>query len=127
MTESKDPFNIFTDETLRRAEELCEKLSLEFTVDRRGRSTLYSGVMSYLSGPVWEHHPVTVAVYDENPWFTLISDRPLDAGSRVLLVFRKAVDDDVKLIGKLSESEHGRRHPEDAERYITRFDILRDR
>ncbi len=127
MTESKDPFNTFTDETLRRAEEMCSKLSLDFTIDRRGHSTLYTGAMSYLSDPVWEHQTVTVAESDDNPWLTLISDKPLNAERRVLLVFRKSKAEDVKVIGKLSESEPGRRKPEDDARYITRFDVIRDR
>jgi len=127
MADSKDPFDTFTEETLRRAEEMCSKLSLDLTIDRRGRSTLYSGVMSYLNDPAWEHQAITVAEFDENPWLTLISRRPLDAGRRALLVYRKSLAEDVKLVGKLSESEHGRRHEEDTDRYITRFDAIRDR
>jgi len=124
MVEDKDPYNPFTEETLRRADEMCSKLSLEIQVDRRGRSTLYSGAMSYINDPVWEHHDITVAEYDENPWLTLISSRPLDAGRRVLLVYRKSPSEDLRLIGRISESEHGRRQGEDTDRFITRFDVV---
>jgi len=127
MADSKDPFNTFTEETLRRAEAMCSALSLEFSVDRRGRSTLYSGALSYLNDPVWEHLAVTIAVSDEDPWLHLISRKPLDSGRRVLLVYRKSISDDAKLIGKLGDSEPGRRALEDDDRFITRFDVIRDR
>jgi hypothetical protein len=125
--EEKDPFNPFTEETLRRADAMCSKLGLDIQVDRRGRSTLFSGAVSYLNDPIWDHQDITVAEYDENPWLTLISKRPLDAGRRVLLVYRRSLSEDVKLIGKLSDSEHGRRSGEESDRFITRFDVIRDR
>lgn len=127
VTEKNDPYNLFSDETLRRADEMCANLGLEIQVDRRGRSTLYSGALSYLNDPIWDHQDITVAEYEENPWLTLISKRPLDAGRRVLLVYRRSLAEDVKLIGKLSDSEHGRRRGEEADYFITRFDVVRDR
>jgi hypothetical protein len=126
MAGNDDPFDTFSKETLRRADEMCAKLSLDLRIDRRGRSRLYNGAVSDLDDPKGKHQSLTVAAVGDQPWFTLISDSPLQPCRHALLVFRKSPTDDVKYVGRLSESEPGKRGGEDANRFVTRFDILRD-
>jgi len=126
MTGNDDPFDAFSKETLRRAEEMCSKLSLDLSIDRRGRSRLYNGAVSDLDDPKGKHLSLTVAALDNQPWFTLISDHPLQPCRHALLVFRRSPTQDEKFVGRLSESEPGKRGGEDANRFVTRFDILRD-
>lgn len=126
MAQDKDPFNTFSEETLRRAEEMCSELSLDLQIERRGTSRLFNGAISDLDDPQGRVQSLTVAEVDGHHWLTLISDKPLNTQRHALLVFRKSVAEDMKFVGKLGESEPGKRGGDDANRFVTRFDILRD-
>ncbi len=126
MANKDDPFDTFSSETLKRAEEMCAGLSLNMTLDRRGHSKHYSGAVTDLEDPHKRNISVMVAEVDNQPYFTLISDKPLNACRHALLVFRIPPNQDMKYVGKHGDSEPGKRGEEDQHRHVVRFDILRD-
>ncbi|AKS42422.1 hypothetical protein WM2015_2057 [Wenzhouxiangella marina] len=126
MADDTDPFETFSSETLRRAEEMCAGLSLNLSLDRRGQSKIFNGAVSDLDDPAGRHVSVTVAEVGDRPWFTLISDRPLAASRNALLVFRVPPGQDRKFIGRHAASEPGKRGSDDAKRQVVRFEIIRD-
>lgn len=126
MTRDKDPFDTLTDETLRRAEELCSGLETQLSLDRRGKARFFRGALTDLDDLNKKDIPVTVAVIEDVPWFTLISQKSLPACKNALLVFRIPPAEDMKYIGKHGEFEPGKRGERDQGRFVVRFNILRD-
>lgn len=126
MAKEDDPFDTFSSETMKRAEEMCAGLSLNMTLERRGHSKLYHGAVTDLDDPKKRNISVTVAEVDNQPYFTLVSDRPLTACRNALLVYRVPPSQDMKYVGKHGDSEPGKRGEEDQSRQVVRFNILRD-
>ena len=126
MSQGKDKFDTLSEETMRRAEELCSGLSLSLSLDRRGQAHLYDGAVTDLDQPRGRNISVVVAENGDKPWFTLISDEPLEACRHALLVFRKPPGQDLKYVGRYKTSSPGKRGEQDRDRFVTTFDILRD-
>ena len=51
MAKEDDPFDTFSSETMKRAEEMCAGLSLNMSLERRGHSKLYHGAVTDLDDP----------------------------------------------------------------------------
>jgi hypothetical protein len=126
MADDKDPYDTFSGDTLRRAEEMCSGLSLELSIDRRGRCKFYNGAITDLDNPNGRNIRVTVADIEGCPWFTLIADQPLEACRKALLVFRVPPGVDMKYIGNHKDARPGKRGDQDKGRYVLTFNIERD-
>ncbi len=126
MSQGKDPFDTLTSDTLRRAEEMCSGLSLNLSLDRRGKATLHNGVVTDLDQPRGRNIPVVVAEDGDKPWFTLVAEEPLLACSNALLVFRKPPNEIMKYVGRFKNASPGKRGEQDRDRFVTTFDIVRD-
>lgn len=123
MSDKKDPFETLSDDTLRRAEELCAGLGVGLSLERRGRAVLHRGAITDLDDPVAGHVAVTVAEVDHDPGFTLISEQPLPGCSRALLVFRRPPMQDMRYLGHHKDSEPGKRGEADQGKHIIHFTI----
>lgn len=129
MSNDRDPFEVFSEDTLKRAEEMCAGFSDSLSLDRRGQTTFYEGAVSDLSGPVSNAVPVTVADSGKSASLTLISRKALNKCREALLVYRIPPGRDAKLIGNHVETRHGRRaedYEEGNEVFITTFNIVAD-
>jgi hypothetical protein len=123
MADEKDPFETFSSETMKRAEEMCSGLSIGLSLERRGRAVLYRGAIADLDDHNSLHVPVTVAEIEHDPGFTLILEEKLAPCNRALLVFRRPPSQDVKYIGHHKGSEPGKRGEEDQGKHVVRFVI----
>ncbi len=124
--DDKDPFETFSSNTLKRAEEMCAGLSSGLTLDRRGRSTFYPGAITDLDDTRRRTIPVTVVETDDRPWFTLLLNEALGECKNALLVYRTPPSKDMKYVGRHKAAEPGKRGEDDSGRFVTRFEILRD-
>lgn len=125
MADEKNPFDTFSDDTLRRAEEMCSGLGIGLSLERRGRSILFRGAIADLDNRTSDHVPVTVAEVDHDPGFTLILDHPIEACARALLVFRRPPAQDVRYLGHHKASSPGQRGEADQGQHIVHFAIER--
>ena len=123
MADEKDPFETFSGETLRRAEEMCSGLGLGLSLERRGQSVLYRGALADLDDRAGDHIPVTVAEVGHDPGFTLILEHPIEACVKALLVFRRPPAQDVRYLGHHPASRPGKRGEADQGRHIVHFTI----
>lgn len=123
MSDKNDPFERFSSDTLRRADELCSGLEVGLSLDRRGRAMLYPGAVTDLEDQNAGHVSVTVAEVDHDPGFTLIADAPLLACRRALLVFRRPPGEDARYIGHFGVSKPGNRSESDRDKHVVQFTI----
>lgn len=121
-------YEFITDDTIKRAEEMCSSLSSNIGLERRGQTTYYQGAISDMSSMSARFSKVTVADSgSSSDQLTLISDRPLPSSGNALLVFRAGPGEDMKYLGKHDDTRPGQRQEdEDEEKYIARYTIMRD-
>lgn len=123
MSDEKNPFDTFSSETLRRAEQMCSGLEVGLSLDRRGRSVLFRGAVADLDKRAGNEVAVTVAEVDHDPGFTLISESPFEACKNALLVFRRPPNQDVRYLGSHKASAPGSRGEADQNRHVAKFVI----
>lgn len=126
MSGNDDPFDTFSEQTLRRAEEMCEGLEMGLSLDRRGQARHYRGFLTDLSDLEEHNIEVDVAEVSDQPWVTVVTDRPLDACDKALLVFRMPPAEDMKYFGRHTAARPGKRGEPDRGRYVLTFEIVRD-
>ena len=121
-------YEFVSDDTIKRAEEMCSSLSSTIGLERRGQTTYYQGAISDMEGSGGRFSKVTVADSGKSSdQFTLISEQPLPSSKNALLVFRAGPGQDLKYLGRHAETRRGQRQEDDeAERHITTYTILRD-
>ncbi len=123
-------YEFVTDDTIKRAEEMCSSLSSNIGLERRGQTTYYQGAISDMSSMTGRFSKVTVADSGSSTdQLTLISDRPLPSSRNALLVFRAGPGEDMKYLGKHDDTRPGQRQEdedEDKDKHIVRYTILRD-
>lgn len=104
-------------------------VSARLRLDQRGRVSLWPGAICDLNAPGQEFVKVQVAEpgKGKDP-LTLISSRPLASSNRSILVYRTETAADLKLLGKNTQTEPGRRQEDKAGQgvHIGRFTIERD-
>lgn len=113
------------EDTLKRADEMCSGLSLSLSIDKRGQSRLYPGMLDDLN--VMDHRPsrVTVAQAPDQPNLVLIGADPLGQSSHSLLVFRTEDGRPRKLLGRHRSSHPGRRADDEPGTQVTEFLVER--
>lgn len=127
MPEDKDPYETFTSETMKRAEEMCAGLSVGLSLDRRGEATMYDGAITDLHVHHAEPKRVMVAEHGSGETVVVVSHRELAECDRALLVYRRGPTEDCKLIGRLEESRDGQREEDrraSPREYFARFHIV---
>jgi len=126
--EDDDIYEFVSDDTIKRAEEMCSSLSSSIGLERRGQTTYYQGAISDMNAASSRFSKVTVADSGKtSDQLTLISERPLPSSSKALLVFRAGPGDDMKYMGKHADTRPGKRQDdEDESKHIAIYTILRD-
>lgn len=126
--EDDDIYEFVSNDTIKRAEEMCSSLSSTIGLERRGQTTYYQGAISDMNAMGSRFSKVTVADSGKSAdQLTLISEQPLPACSNALLVFRAGPGDDIKYLGKHADTRPGQRQDDDeADRHIATYTILRD-
>lgn len=121
-------YEFVTDDTIKRAEEMCSSLSSNIGLERRGQTTYYQGAISDMDGMSTRFSKVTVADSGKtSDQLTLISDKPLPSTKNALLVFRAGPGEDMKYLGKHGDTRPGQRQEDENEtKYIVRYTVLRD-
>lgn len=115
-----------TDETLRRAEALCQRLPSKLGLDKRGGAMVYKGAFTDLNSLSRREYPVQVADIGGQPWLTLISDTQLPKTQRGLLVYNMPPREGRRYIGRTQQIRSGRRQTDDADHCFAVFDIVQD-
>lgn len=123
-----DIYEFVTNDTIKRAEEMCSSLSSTIGLERRGQTTYYQGAISDMNAMNGRFSKVTVADSGKSAdQLTLISDKPLPSSSNALLVFRAGPGDDMKYLGKHADTRPGQRQDdEETQQHIANYTILRD-
>lgn len=126
--EDDDIYEFVSNDTIKRAEEMCSSLSSTIGLERRGQTTYYQGAISDMNETNGRFRKVTVADSGKAAdQFTLISDQPLPSSNNALLVFRAGPGDDMKYLGKHGDTRPGQRQDdEEAGKHIAIYTILRD-
>jgi hypothetical protein len=126
--EDDDIYEFVSNDTIKRAEEMCSSLSSNIGLERRGQTTYYQGAISDMNEMGGRFSKVTVADSGKSAdQLTLIADKPLPSSNNALLVFRAGPGDDMKYMGKHADSRPGQRQDdEDESKHITTYSILRD-
>jgi hypothetical protein len=127
MDRDKKLFEALSDETVKRAEEMCASLSTSLGLERRGQTTYYQGAVSDMSVSGGRFVKVTVAESGRERNVTVISDEPLPETRKALLVYRMAPGNDMKYIGIVGAPRPGNRQDDEpGKQYFARFDIMQD-
>lgn len=123
-----DIYEFVDEETLKRADELVSSLSSTLGLERRGQTTYYQGAVSDMNQPGSRFIKVTVADSGkDNEQLVLVSERPLAASNKALLVFRVGPGHDLKYMGLTDESRPGQRQEdEDKNEFFTVYTINQD-
>jgi hypothetical protein len=126
--EDDDIYEFVSDDTIKRAEEMCSSLSSTIGLERRGQTTYYQGAVSDMNASGSGFVKVTVADSGNTAdQFTLISEKPLPSSNNALLVFRAGPGDDLKYLGRHGDTRPGeRQEDEDQNSHIVTYTILRD-
>lgn len=113
------------EDTLKRAEEMCSGLSLSLSIEKRGQTRLYQGMLDDLN--VMDRRPcrVTVAETPDQPHLMLICSESLASSSHALLVFRSADGRSRKLLGRHRSSRPGRRVDDEPNMQVAEFSVER--
>lgn len=113
------------EDTLKRAEEMCRGLSLSLSIEKRGQTRFYPGVLDDLN--VMNRRPcqVTVAETPNQPHLTLLCTEALGESSHALLVFRADGGRSRKLLGKHHSSRPGLRADDEPGVQVTEFVVDR--
>lgn len=127
MDREKKLFEALSDDTVKRAEEMCASLSTTLGLERRGQTTYYQGAVSDMSVSGGRFIKVTVAESGRERNVTVISDEALPESRKALLVYRMAPGNDMKYIGIVGSPRSGNRQDDEpGKQYFARFDILQD-
>lgn len=121
-----DPAERFSEETLKKAEEMCRGLSVALSIDKRGEATFSNGAVKALDTVAQREFLVTVCDVSGQPWFTLISKEPLPVSDDALLVFKTTLSEDKRYLGKSLEGRPGLREEDAGDRYFTIFEPVQD-
>lgn len=127
MADDKDPYETFTSETMKRAEEMCAGLSSNLGLDRRGEAEMYDGAVTDLHAHHAEAKRIMVAEHGGGDVVVVVSYRPLPECDRALLVYRRGPTEDAKLIGRLETFREGQREEDrraNPKEYFARFHIM---
>ncbi len=115
-----------SDETLKKAEELCQNLSSSLSIDKRGEVVFHDGAVKLLDTPLEMEYLVTVCEVSDQPWFTLIGDKQLPATAKALLVFKSQLASDSRYLGKLKEGREGLRTGDTGEKFFSIYEPVQD-
>lgn len=115
-----------SDETLKKAEELCTGLSSSLSIDKRGEAIFHEGAVKLLDAPLEKEYLVTVCEVTNQPWFTLIGNKQLPASGKALLVFKSQLAPDSRYLGKLQEGRPGLRSADDGDQFFSIYEVLQD-
>jgi len=123
-----DIYEYLSSDTIKRAEEMCSSLSGTIGLERRGQTTYCKGAISDLGAAGRRFSKVTVADSGKTiDQLVLISEQPLPASRRALLVFRAGPGADMKYLGRHAATRPGTRQDDAGQnRHITSYTILRD-
>lgn len=126
--EDDDIYEFVSNDTIKRAEEMCSSLSSNIGLERRGQTTYYQGAISDMNATGSRFSKVTVADSGKSAdQLTLVSEKPLPSTSNALLVFRAGPGEDMKYLGRHADTRPGQRQDdEEANRHIAIYTILRD-
>ena len=113
------------DDTLKRAEEMCSGLSLSLSIEKRGQTRLYQGMLDDLNVIDRRPRQVTVAETPDHPHLTLICPEVLGESSHALLVFRSEDGRSRKLLGKHRSSRPGLRADDEPGTQVAEFAVDR--
>ncbi|TVS11671.1 MAG: hypothetical protein EA419_07475 [Wenzhouxiangella sp.] len=120
------PSELMSSETLKLADEMCERLSSELSLDKRGKAVFYNGAFTDLASAARHEHPVTVADLNGQPWLTLIGHDHLPETDDGLLVYRMPLQENRRFVGRVHLSRPGRREGDQPDQFFAVFDIRRD-
>jgi len=127
MPRDKELFEALTEDTVKRAEEMCASLSTSLGLERRGQTTYYQGAISDTTTNSGQFTKVTVAEAGRERNVTIISDAPLPETRKALLVYRMAPGNDMKYIGTIGPPRSGNRQDDEpGKQYFACFDIIQD-
>jgi hypothetical protein len=127
MQRDKELFEALTEDTVKRAEEMCASLSTSLGLERRGQTTYYQGAISDMAANSGRFTKVTVAETGRDRNVTVISDAPLEETRKALLVYRMAPGNDMKYIGIIGSPRNGNRQDDEpGKQYFARFEIVQD-
>lgn len=123
-----DIYEFFDEETLKRADELVSSLSSNLGLERRGQTTYYQGAVSDMNQSGSRFIKVTVADSGkDSDQLVLVSEQPLAASNKSLLVYRAGPGHDLKYMGLTDESRPGQRQEDEGEnRFFTLYTIDQD-
>lgn len=110
-----------SDETLRRAEEMCSGLSLAVSIEKRGHARVFPGALDDLNSMERSGHPVEVLEVPDEYWVTLVGYDVLSECSHALLVYRRADGSTRKLLGRHESSRPGLRQDDPPKKHFCRF------
>ena len=111
------------EETMKRAEEMCSGLSLSLSIERRGQTHLYEGMLDDLSVMDRRAKKVKVAEVLGEDYLTLLSPEALGSSSHALLVFRTQEAQTRKLLGRHPDSRPARRETDAPGTTVVTFSI----
>jgi hypothetical protein len=115
-----------SDETLKKAEELCQGLSSSLSIDKRGEAVFHDGAVKLLDTPLEKEYLITVCEITDQPWFTVISTHQLPASGKALLVFKSQLAPDSRYLGKLKEGRPGLRSGDAGDQFFSIYEPLQD-
>ena len=115
-----------SDETLKKAEELCQSLSSSLSIDKRGEVVFHDGAVKLLGTPLEKEYLITVCEVSDQPWFTLIGDKQLPAHDKALLVFKPQLAPDSRYLGKLKQGRAGLRSGDTGDQFFSIYEPLQD-
>ncbi|HMA98689.1 MAG TPA: hypothetical protein VKO38_04445 [Wenzhouxiangella sp.] len=121
-----DPADGLSDETFRKAEELCSRLSSSLSIDKRGEAVFFSGAVKLLDTPAEREYLVTVCDVNGQPWFTLIGDEAVPASGKALLVFKSPLIQASRYLGTVGEPRPGLRTEDHGERFFSIYEPRED-
>lgn len=112
-----------SEETRKRADELCGSLSLSVSIEKRGEVSLLPAMLDDLNSMGSRARPVQIALTPGQAALTIISDTALGHCSHALLVYRQDQGGMRKMLGRHDTSRPGRRCDDPPDKFFASFAI----
>jgi hypothetical protein len=125
----KDRYDVgdrLSEETIRKAEEMCERLSSSLSLDKRGEAVFVNGAVKLLDSVAEREYQVTVCDVSGQPWFTLIAETELPTSDKALLVFKSPLAEHSRYLGTLAASRPGLRAGDHGDRFFSIYEPHQD-
>ncbi len=112
-----------SEETRKRADELCGSLALSVSIEKRGEVSLLPAMLDDLNSMGSRARPVQIALMPGQAVLTVISDTALAHCSHALLVCRQEQGGIRKMLGRHDASRPGRRGDDPPDKFFASFAV----